>query len=206
MGQELSTAVKKAGESFPSMAPDPALRVTINFAGAPPPGDAGAAACLEEMAAALEKLGRYEPRPAPIREAISKPHDVAVAEACAAALVENVDTIAGWMALSESASQQLAAMAEHCAQNTPRAGMGGTTLADIPSEATALATMLHFCWKFDQVCLMLRLGRGRAPGSPRQCDATTYLAVWRMWVGGCFSASACPLHSHLPTTCNGQAL
>lgn len=70
MGQNLS---------LPSFsASDPSLRVVVDFVGAPPPADAAAAACLAETRTALAALAAYEPKPGPIREAISKPSDKVV--------------------------------------------------------------------------------------------------------------------------------
>lgn len=133
---------------------DPSLRVQIDFTQVNESTSTELAECIEKMNKALTDLSTYEPRPAPIREAISKPHDYDVSVAACVALISNVDLVAGWMKLADEVSTQLDLMSEHLAQNTPRATMGGTTIADFPGDAASLAKMLHFCWKFDQGKMM----------------------------------------------------
>jgi len=130
---------------------DPSLKVQINFN---QESEGEVAECLELMSAALVALNAYEPKPGPIREAISKPSDYDVSVATVIALISNIDLVAGWMGLADRVAGQLQTLSEHIAQNTPRATMGGTTIADFPGDTAALAQYLHFCWKFDQGKMM----------------------------------------------------
>ena len=82
MGQQLSSLPSPFAPS------DPSLRVNVNFATAVGDTDAGTKECLERCAAALTALGSYKPQPAPIREAISKPHDYDIAVAAVVALID----------------------------------------------------------------------------------------------------------------------
>lgn len=133
---------------------DPSLKVQIDFNQQPAESNAELDECLSQMASALNSLNSYEPKPAPIREAISKPNDYDVSVATVVALISNVDLVAGWMVLADRVAGQLQSLSEHIAQNTPRATMGGTTIADFPADTANLAKMLHFCWKFDQGKMM----------------------------------------------------
>jgi hypothetical protein len=83
MGQHLS------GMMGPS---DPSLNVTIDFENAPNPASDEATAVVARVTAAMTALQDYQPKPAPIRDAISKPHDHAIAVAAVVALIPNVDT------------------------------------------------------------------------------------------------------------------
>ena len=85
MGQNLSSLPSPFGS-------DPSLRVNVDFKGAPPATSQGTAECVSECATALAALGSYEPKPAPIREAISKPQDMDIAMSTVVALLGNVDT------------------------------------------------------------------------------------------------------------------
>lgn len=133
---------------------DPSLRVQIDFSQVNPNATTELSECIELMDKALLDLNSYDPKPAPIREAISKPHDYDVSVAACIALISNVDLVAGWMRLADRVCTQLEATSEHLAQNTPRATMGGTTIADFPGDTASLAKLLHFCWKFDQGKMM----------------------------------------------------
>jgi hypothetical protein len=133
---------------------DPSLRVQIDFTQVNPQASPELTECIEKINKALVDLSTYEPRPAPIREAISKPHDYDVSVAAVVALISNVDLVAGWMKLADEVYSQLETTSNHLAQNTPRATMGGTTIADFPADTASLAKLLHFCWKFDQGKMM----------------------------------------------------
>mmetsp|Transcript_65071 Transcript_65071/g.146825 ORF Transcript_65071/g.146825 Transcript_65071/m.146825 type:complete len:234 (-) Transcript_65071:28-729(-) len=148
MGQEFSLS---------SFLEDPALRVDVDFSEAtsPPPR---CQKTLDQCVGALQRLGRYSPEAEAIRQTITNPHDHNVAVATARALVPNVDTVAGWVALSRAVSEAVQDLTEVLALHTSLqsneangslAGGPALTLGDLPCETLALASLVHFCWKFD---------------------------------------------------------
>lgn len=128
------------------MRSDPSLAVACDFAGAPK--DRAASAATGAAAEALEALEHYTPNPEPIRAAISTPHDEGVNVACASALAANVATISGWFDLSSVAAKEIERLSDILANTA--APPAPPAIASDPSSTTALAKLLHFCWKFDQ--------------------------------------------------------
>jgi hypothetical protein len=86
MGQHLSSLPSLMGPT------DPSLRVNIDFENAPSPASDEATQCVSRINTAMTALQDYQPKPAPIRDAISKPNDHDIAVAAVVALIPNVDT------------------------------------------------------------------------------------------------------------------
>ena len=144
---------KMGNKSFalPSaMRTDPALTIDCDFKGAPK--DRDAAAAIDAAAEALTALDHYTPNPEPIRAAISSPSDPGIAVTCATALFPNVEAIAGWHGLAALAAKEIDRLSDLIAKTA--APPAPPLIASDPSRTTALAKLVHFCWKFDQGKLM----------------------------------------------------